>query len=379
MIDPFDLPDADIVAKPVKPEAAIAFWQSRAALTREQARALEQGAGGRAFFVSGLTRQSMVQEVMDALGAALENGETFRDFQARMADLAAGQGWQADRLETVFRNNMATAYMAGRWAGAQAAIKTRPYAMYATAGDERVRPSHTILSGKIYPLDHPFWAANWPPNGHRCRCDAITMSERQVKRRGLTVETEMPGDGMWTDPKTGMEYHVARPGADDGWRNNPGKSWVADLTAYAVERLEEASPEVRSAMVRRYVSGGLDAWAQKPEGVFPLVALPQKDVGTIGSKAVIGRLSAETWKKQTARHPELTTADYALAQDAVEKGTKLRQDARNMAYALDQPGGVVVVVKATRQGNELYVTSLRRMSREEAERERTIRKLEKGK
>jgi hypothetical protein len=51
-----------------------------------------------------------------------------------------------------------------------------------------------------------------------------------------------------------------------------------------------------------------------------------------------------------------------------------------LAYALNQPGGVVVIVKATREGDELYVTSLRRMSREEAIRERVIGKLErKGK
>lgn len=70
-----------------------------------------------------------------------------------------------------------------------------------------------------------FWDSNFPPNGFRCRCTVITLSERQVKKKGLTVQSDMPGPTMWTDPKTGMEYHVNFPGADRGFSNNPFKEW----------------------------------------------------------------------------------------------------------------------------------------------------------
>lgn len=92
--------------------------------------------------------------------------------------------------------------------------------------DKRVRPSHAILHEKVYPADHEFWATNYPPNGFRCRCGVRTLSARQVEKQGLTVETEMPKADMWTDPKTGYEYFVHFPGADKGFRNNPGKDWV---------------------------------------------------------------------------------------------------------------------------------------------------------
>lgn len=375
----FTLPEAEILARPVKPEAAIAFWQSKAAMAREEAEKLEQGARDRAFFITGLARHSMVQEVKNAIGLALENGETFADFQTRIAHVTDSQGWQADRVETIFRNNMATAYMAGRWAGAQVSKKTRPYAMYVTVEDKHVRPNHQILHGKVYHLDHPFWAENWPPNGHRCRCDAITLSKRQAERRGAVIETELPGDSMWTDPATGMEYHVARPGADDGWRSNPGQSWLAGLTSYAAQQLETSDPDVAQAMVRRYVAGGFAAWTKNPMGDFPLVVVPQKDMATLGSTAAVGRLSAQTWAKQVKHHPELTIADYALAQDAVEHGEKYQQDARNIAYVLNQPGGVVVIVKATRKGDELYVTSLRRVSGKDDKRNEEVGRLKRGK
>jgi SPP1 gp7 family putative phage head morphogenesis protein len=124
------------------------------------------------------------------------------------------------------RNNQQTAYSAGRYAKMQDVKKARPYWQFVTVGDDRVRPSHAILDGRVFEADHEFWAENYPPNGHKCRCGVRTLSARQVEQEGLEVETEMPGDGMYTDPKTGMEYHVARPGADKGWRDNPGRAWV---------------------------------------------------------------------------------------------------------------------------------------------------------
>lgn len=41
--------------------------------------------------------------------------------------------------------------------------------------DRRVRPSHAILDGKVYPADHEFWATHYPPNGFRCRCGVRTL------------------------------------------------------------------------------------------------------------------------------------------------------------------------------------------------------------
>lgn len=84
----------------------------------------------------------------------------------------------------------------------------------------------SILHGKVYPADHDFWASNYPPNGFRCRCCVRSLSARQVEKQGLTVEKAMPQAGAWTDPKTGMEYFVHFPGADKGFRNNPGKDWA---------------------------------------------------------------------------------------------------------------------------------------------------------
>lgn len=220
-----EIPDPEIVFEGVKPQAAIDYWKSLSLMTGEQAKRLDAGARSRAYYVSCLKEMDEIALVHTATLEALENGTTFAVFKERLASL----GMPDHLLKTIFTTNLQTAYAAGRYAKMQEVKGTRPYWRYITIGDNRVRPSHAVLSGMVFPADHPFWNENHPPNGYRCRCGVQSLSERQVEREKLTVQKEMPIDMMWTDPKTGMEYHVARPGADGGFRNNPGKDWFAGL------------------------------------------------------------------------------------------------------------------------------------------------------
>lgn len=233
-IAPESLPGAELLAEPVQPEAAITFWGWKAALPYDAVKRLEEGARERAFYVAGLTEHDAVQAVKDAMQAALENGETLADFKARCLDVIESQGWHDSRIETIFRNNMQTAYSAGRYAKMREVKRFRPYWQYFIVEDGRARPSHAVLNNLVFHADHDFWRDNYPPNGHRCRCGVRTLSASQVEREGLGIQTEMPGDSQYTDPATGMEYHVARPGADDGWGGNPGRGWLdgIDLGKY---------------------------------------------------------------------------------------------------------------------------------------------------
>lgn len=376
----FDLPEPEIIMEGVTPDAALEFWQWRAKLTDEEAKALGEGARHRAFYVSGLARHDLVMLVSDGMEEALKNGETLETFKERIAEAIKTQGWHDYRVENIFRTNMQTAYAAGRYKKMQAVKKSRPYWQYMAIMDRRVRPSHAILNGMVYPADHEFWKTNYPPNGFRCRCGVRTLSARQVKRMGLEVRKDMPGPGVWTDPKTEYEYFVHFPGADKGFKNNPGRDWVSDLRDLAVKRLETAPPKLAAASVRSLVQGGFADFMEHPRGNFPLAVLKREDATKIGGKGQVAVISAQTMLKQKDHHPELTVKDYALAQDAVERGERILDGERNMIFVIDESEGVTVVVKATRMGDEMYVTSLRRMSRDEAEREHTMRKLRnKGK
>lgn len=235
------LPSFEILATPVQPEAAIAFWQWRAAMPYDEVKKLSAGARERAFYVAGLTEYDKVQKVKDALGEALKNGETLADFKKRCLETIKTENWHDRHLETIFRNNMQTAYAAGRYAKMQEVKEARPFWQYFVVCDERTRRNHAILSGIVYPADHEFWYSNYPPNGHRCRCGVNTLSSRQVEKQGLKVQSKMPSASMYTDPKTGMEYFVARPGADNGWQNNPAKIWLSGLDLEKYEDLGKTS------------------------------------------------------------------------------------------------------------------------------------------
>ena len=54
-----------------------------------------------------------------------------------------------------------------------------PLLQYQTIGDGRVRPTHAALDNIIRPISDPFWKQYYPPNGWRCRCTVIQLSEGQ--------------------------------------------------------------------------------------------------------------------------------------------------------------------------------------------------------
>ncbi|MDR2605637.1 MAG: phage head morphogenesis protein, partial [Desulfovibrio sp.] len=111
-----DLPDPEIIAAPVQPEAALAFWAWKSGLPWPEVQKMDETARLRAFYVTGLAEHDAVAAVKEALRLAKENGETLKQFQERIADVFNSQGWRAWRVENIFRTNLQTAYMAGRWA-----------------------------------------------------------------------------------------------------------------------------------------------------------------------------------------------------------------------------------------------------------------------
>lgn len=89
------------------------------------------------------------------------------------------------RLNTIYRTNVQAAYSAARYQRMMDNIDHRPYWQYSAVSDERTRPSHLALNGRIYRYDDPFWSTFYPPNGFNCRCAVIALGERDLKRKGL--------------------------------------------------------------------------------------------------------------------------------------------------------------------------------------------------
>ncbi|MGE4195324.1 MAG: phage minor head protein [Pseudodesulfovibrio sp.] len=220
-----------VTVEPLAPAEAIQFWKGKAPVSAKEFEAMDAAARTRAFAVSGLAKMDQVGSVHAAITKALDDGETLRDFKGRIGSIIEQQGWtgkKAWRVENIFRSNIQSAYMAGRHQQMKRVAKSRPYWQLVAVRDRRTRQTHLAVDGLVYPHDHPFWQTWYPPNGFACRCVVITLSERQVKARGLTVQTEIPDMIRVVDPETGMESFVT-PIPDKGWATNVGEDWLAGL------------------------------------------------------------------------------------------------------------------------------------------------------
>ena len=125
------------------------------------------------------------------------------------------------RLQLIFDTNTANAYHGGRWQRLEERRETHPYLMYLTKRDHRVRPEHRAWEGLILPIDHPFWQTHFPPNGFRCRCAVlgVTQAEYDQLRRdggqfaGGTVKFDNDVDADLESLDPGFAYNPGIPGS----------------------------------------------------------------------------------------------------------------------------------------------------------------------
>ncbi len=147
---------------------------------------------------------------------------------------------------------------------------------------------------------------------------------------------------------------------DVGWDVAPGNGAHLTQLGQSLERLPLSALPAAS---RAIASGQAFAlWRKAPSGNFPIAVLPPKDAYCIGqkegSRSVL--LSPETMAKQEREHGALTNEEYALVQQAILQGEVIQEDNFNLIYTY-QEGKQVVVIKAKRSGDTLFLTSMRKM------------------
>jgi len=229
------MPDIAPTALPM--QEALEYWKSKVPMSAREFYGLAEAARGNAFTVSGVASMDAIVKIQESLGKALSEGLSFEQWKKEIPGIILKQGWTgkgARRLETIFRTNIQTAYHVGRWKQMQAVKALRPYWQYDAVNDSRTRPAHRALDGKVFPADHPFWDTWYPPNGHRCRCGVKSLSDRQVKALGLTVETEDPTGRLFEPVDEKGNRLLARPLMPDrGFNANAAREhYEPDLSLY---------------------------------------------------------------------------------------------------------------------------------------------------
>lgn len=214
---------------------AVDFLKKKKVLTAEEYKKLSAECKARAFTVSGYTSLEILQEFLDCLVKAVEEGRTKEQFQEEMNRFLEEHGYEGMnpwKCDVIFRTNVQTAFNAGHYESMtdKTTMQLRPYWRYLTAGDGHVRESHAAMEGKVYRADDPIWDIWYPPNGFRCRCMVVSLTRRQVEQMGLPVETMAPHD---VDYSTGEILPIF---PDRGFSNNPAKAvWKPDMSNISPE------------------------------------------------------------------------------------------------------------------------------------------------
>jgi SPP1 gp7 family putative phage head morphogenesis protein len=174
----------------LEPKAAVAYFEQLGYKVTDDWKATADAVRGKAFAVSKGGSLDVLKDIKSGLIQSAKTGETQRSFVERMGGILQAKGWDPDsasRLKTIFRTNMQSAYMAGRWEQFQANKASRPYLQYVAVMDGVTRPSHAAMNGLVFHIDDPIWRTHYPPCGYNCRCRVRSLSAFQLKQLKLTV------------------------------------------------------------------------------------------------------------------------------------------------------------------------------------------------
>jgi SPP1 gp7 family putative phage head morphogenesis protein len=190
-----------------------------------------------AFSIAGVASFDQLSAVKDSLASAIESGQTFRDWAASV-DVQALE-LPEHRLDNIFRTNLQGSYQRGKWEQFARNKQRRPYLMYDAINDSRVRPSHLAMDNAIKAVDDPFWVTHAPPNGYRCRCTLVSLTEAQALAR-TNVDK-----GLNKQPVT-EDGTPAQP--DAGWDYNPAEDMLRGINDATRKRLTEAVGPLADAL-----------------------------------------------------------------------------------------------------------------------------------
>ena len=176
---------------------AEAWLRKRVVLNYDAWKASSAAIKARSFSLARHEGDDLIAAIKGKIQQSLDNGEAYRTFASNYAEMMGEIGRTASNpyhVETVFRNATQNALSVGRYRQMTDpdALAERPYWQYLTVGDSEVRDEHAAIDGEVYPADHEFWAVFYPPNGHSCRCAVTSLSEDDVKGRGIDVKRSIP-------------------------------------------------------------------------------------------------------------------------------------------------------------------------------------------
>lgn len=338
------------------------------------------------FTVSRLARLDLLQSIREQITRSVGGDLTRRDYMRNGEEVLAKAGWWGEktiidpatgdavtttfnpaRLKLIFDVNTRTAYSAGQWERVQRTKAGLPYLRYITKGDERVRASHSVWNNLVLPVDDPFWRTHWPPNGWRCRCRVVAISQRDydkgyseyrapyeynpdgtVKRiPGIErvpfnkVAPEVP-TREWVNQRTGEILDVP-VGVDPGFAYNAGVAGerARQLAKTVEERLAGVPAELADAARKAGFKPLVSVADFQEAGAVISAGLPDGAADPAGLRsALLARLRAEVGIDTAVK-----VATRGAGADIVREASRMLPDA--WTRASDNAGRLFVASHST--------------------------------
>lgn len=279
------------------PERAVEYFAAKGLRITSTWRDLPAAAHAGSFTVAGVLKAEVLGDIRSALDSALASGQTFPQFLQALKPQLKAKGWWGiahdpetgevikgramtpHRLRTVFQTNLQSSYMAGRYKAQSENADRRPYWQYVAILDNRTRPRHRALNGRIFRHDDAAWGVLYPPNGYNCRCRVKALSQSEIDAEGgalsvgegrmETVDVDLGGK-RGTMPVTGYRD----PGTnkmflpDPGFDNNPGAGYGRDIAlARRVQELKSRDLRTQVWQALNNSPERLKAWQVKVDEV----------------------------------------------------------------------------------------------------------------
>lgn len=259
-------------AMTLEPPSAADFLRSKRLQVSGRWTEWEPAAHARGFTVANVTKLDVLADIQAELARAQQDGLSYEQFKDRLIPQLTKKGWfatdgqavrmpepgaaanpetgelptrkrlTARRLDTIFRVNAQSNYMAARYRELMADVDNRPWFQYVAVMDSRTRPAHRALNGRVFRYDDKAVQVFWPPCGWNCRCRMRALDDEDLQDRKLTPEkTDGRIETETVTLKDGATRQVTRYNAPDGrifrtdpgFGTNPGQLQAVDKLALA--------------------------------------------------------------------------------------------------------------------------------------------------
>lgn len=305
----------------MEPEKAVAFLKSKGYAVSWSHADVSPAMHAKAFTVAKAMSADVLATIHASVTKAIKDGQTFEAFKKNLQPQLEAAGWwgrksvsspggtvedvqlgSASRLETIYRTNLQSAYMRGRWEQQKQAAGLRPYMQYLATIDEVTTPVCRDIDRKVVRIDDP--GVRIPPFHFNCRTRTRTLSQRQVESMGLKV-SRAEEEFKKAPPQGSFDSHP-----DTEWTPNP-KRYPEKVAQQLVSSLASNGTTVPPPVTPKLVQERKMSSSDKAARQATLLTLLARNAPHIKNLAPIAAELEKTWstgmQSKTLGPQELTS------------------------------------------------------------------------